>query len=170
VTYPPDAGTRGRALAFEDDFDEEVGHALRRALFWEVRDDRSYMVDFITYGQPAPLRLMMRATFPAGWAYVSRRYTFTERDARDAWGTLERALDRIEEQRAGGPHLFGDAFTVADLTAAALLWPLAWPPEFPYRLPEFPPSKPLERLREHPAVAWIGDVYARHRPPSAELD
>jgi len=112
----------------------------------------------------------MRATFPAGWAYVSRRYTFTERDAAEAWVTVERALDRIEALRAGGPYLVGDTFTVADLTAAALLWPIAWPPEFPYRLPELPASPKLERLREHPTAGWIGDVYARHRPPSAEVD
>jgi glutathione S-transferase len=168
--YPSDPAARDRALAIEDQFDEEVGHALRRALFWDFRDNRPYMIDFITQQQPAALRLMMRATFPAGWAYVSRRYTFTERDAAEAWVTVERALDRIEALRAGGPYLVGDAFTVADLTAAALLWPIAWPPEFPYRLPELPASPKLERLREHPTAGWIGDVYARHRPPSAEVD
>jgi glutathione S-transferase len=168
--YPSDPELRDRALAIEDRFDEQVGHALRRALFWQIHDNRSLMIDFITQGQPAPMRIMMRATFPAGWAYVSRRYSFTERDAREAWGTLDRALDLIEEQRAGGRYLGGDAFSVADLTAAALLWPVAWPPEFPYRLPELPSSPGLERLREHPAAVWIGDVYARHRPPTAEVE
>ena len=167
--YPADRELRQRALALEDDFDERTGHALRRALFWEVRDDRSFMVDFVTQGQPPALRALMRATFPVGWLYISRRYAFNAEDADAAWGEMERALDRIERERAGGPYLVGDAFSVADLTAAALLWPLAWPPEFPYELPQPPHSERLERLREHPAVSWIGEIYARHRPASAEV-
>ncbi len=167
--YPQDPELRERALALEDHLDEETGHAMRRALFWEVRDDRSYMVDFITQGQPAPLRALMKATFPVGWVYVRHRYAFAQDTADAAWGEIEAALDLIETERDGGPYLVGETFTVADLTASALLWPLAWPPEFPYELPAFPHSQRLEQLRAHPAVAWIGGIYARHRPPSAEI-
>jgi glutathione S-transferase len=168
--YPADAEQRRQALAFEDDFDEEVGHALRRALFWEVRDDRDYMIEFLTKGQPARMRAVMRASFPVAWAYVCRRYSFNQAGADAAWGTLERALDRIEAQRQGRPHLIGESFSVADLTAAALLWPLAWPPEYPYELPRFPERPRLERLRRHPATTWIAATYASHRPRSAEID
>ena len=45
------------------------------------------------------------------------------------------ALDRIEAELDGRDHLVGDSFTVADLTAAALLAPVILPPEFPYALP-----------------------------------
>lgn len=167
--YPSDPELRRRALALEDHFDEETGHAMRRALFWEVRDQRSYMVDFISRGQPAPLRALLKAGFPVGWAYVRRRYTFTDEAANTAWGELERALDLIETERDGGPYLVGETFTVADLTAAALLWALPWPPEFPYELPAFPPTPRLDELRAHPAVTWLGGIYSRHRPPSAEI-
>jgi hypothetical protein len=44
------------------------------------------------------------------------------------------ALDRIEQERRGGAYLVGDAFTVADLTAAAMLSPLLQPPEIQYPL------------------------------------
>lgn len=167
--YPSDPGQRRAALALQDDFDEHVGHALRRALFWEIREDRDFMIRFITHGQPLTLRALMRATFPLGWLYVSHRYTFNPDDAERAWGTLEQALDRIETERAGGPYLVGESFSVADLTAAALLWPLAWPPEFPYELPQIEASPRLQALREHPAVGWVSTTYARHRPPSAEI-
>ena len=52
---------------------------------------------------------------------------------------LAAAVDRIESERDGRDYLVGESFTVADLTAAALLYPLVWPPEFQYDLPE-PPS------------------------------
>jgi glutathione S-transferase len=167
--YPSDPELRTRALEIEDRFDEEVGHALRRALFWEVREDREYMRAFITHGQPAALKAMMRATFPLGWLYVSHRYTFTEADAAAAWGTLESALADVERERAGRDYLVGDSFSVADLTAAALLWPLAWPEQFPYELPEPRYVDRFEQLRSLPGVDWVRATYARHRGTSAEV-
>ena len=40
-------------------------------------------------------------------------------------------MDRIERERGPSGYLVGDSFTVADLTAAAILSPLVRPPEFP---------------------------------------
>jgi glutathione S-transferase len=48
--------------------------------------------------------------------------------AQRARGLLAAALDRIEQQRQGA-YLVADAFTVADLTAAAMLSPILQPPE-----------------------------------------
>lgn len=167
--YPADPGQRRRALELEDFFDEGPGHDLRRALFWEVRDDRDYIVDFLGTDQPRAMRALMRAAFPLGWAYMSRRYSFSEADAERSWQGLADALDRIEAERDGSPYLVGGGFSVADLTAASLLWPLAWPPELQYDSPPPPEGERLADLREHPAVAWIGETYARHRGSSAEL-
>jgi hypothetical protein len=63
----------------------------------------------------------------------------------------------------------GDGFTVADLTAAALLYPLVWPPEFPYELPEPPRWEFLEPIRDHPALDWIRETWRRHRGQSAAI-
>ena len=41
-------------------------------------------------------------------------------------------MDRLEAELDGGDHLVGDAFSVADLTAAALFTPLIRPPERPF--------------------------------------
>lgn len=167
--HPADPGLRARALELQAELDAEVGHAMRRALFWHVREDREYMIDFITTGHPAWRRALTRLTFPLGWLYVSRRYAFKEDDAARAWGVLERALDLIERERDGRDYLVGDAFSVADLTAASLLWPIPWPREFQYPLPPPPRIEPLEGLRAHPAAEWLGEIWSRHRPGSLEL-
>ena len=78
------------------------------------------------------------------------------------------ALDRIESERAGGENLVGDSFTVADLAAAALLSPLAWPAELQYDYPDLP-SEFTDSVKDHPGVAWIRDTYRRHRGDSAEV-
>jgi glutathione S-transferase len=66
----------------------------------------------------------------------------------------------------------GEAFTVADLTAAALLSPVLQPPEHQYPLRvELPPYLQDYRaaLLEHPAMQWAADVYRTHRGRSAEI-
>ncbi len=82
------------------------------------------------------------------------------------------AMDRIARELQPSGYLAGDGFTVADLTGAAMLWPLVLPKQFPYKLPAaMPPPMALERahLAEHPALKWAAGIYAKHRGRSAAL-
>jgi glutathione S-transferase len=105
-------------------------------------------------------------SLPLLWQYSFS--DFNEEAAERSRATVVAALDRIESERGGGEFLGGDPFTVADIAAAALLYRLAWPPQYPYELPE-PPSEFLDSVLEHPAVGWIGDTYRRHRGRSAAV-
>jgi glutathione S-transferase len=171
--YPADAQERQRALELEDFFDEHAGHDMRRVGFWELRDDVPYALKLMTTDQSrlagGIARIGLRAAFPLAWRYMSARYDFGEQAVQRSRTTLIEALDRIESERAGGDYLVGDSFTVADLTAAALLYPTVWPPEFPYELPDPPRWKFLEPMRDHPALDWIRDMWRRHRGTSAEV-
>jgi glutathione S-transferase len=171
--YPSDPEERRRALELEDFFDEHAGHDMRRAGFWELRDDLGYGLAFMTTDQPrlraAVARARLRLTFPVVWWYMNRRYEFTQAAVERSRETLAAALDRIESERDGGDYLVGERFTVADLTAAALLYPMVWPPEFPYELPEPQRWEFLEPLRDHPALGWISETWRRHRGTSAAL-
>jgi len=86
--------------------------------------------------------------------------------------TVNAALDRIEQERQRRPYLVGEAFTVADLTAAAMLSPLLQPPEiqYPVRV-ELPPYLRDYRatLLRHPAAQWAAEIYRLHRGRSAEV-
>jgi glutathione S-transferase len=170
--YPEDPAERRQTLELEDYFDEHAGHDMRRVGFWEFRDERAYGSAFLTTDQGRLKRLAARAViplvFPVAWRYMNKRYDFTEETCERSRKALTAALDRIESERDGGEYLVGDRFTVADLTAAALLFPLAWPPEYPYEIPNPPPSQFLDSLQDHAAVGWIGDTYRRHRGESAE--
>jgi glutathione S-transferase len=132
-----------------------------------------YGLEFMTTDQPrikaAVGRLGIRASFPVVWRYLSKRYTFNEEAVERSRGKLVAALDRIEAERDGGDYLVGSAFTVADLAGAALLYPLVWPPEFQYELPDPPRSAFLESVREHPARQWISETWRRHRGSSAAV-
>src|SRR5258705_41123 len=81
-------------------------------------------------------------------------------------------LARIEPELQPSGYLVGDVFSVADLTAAALFYPLVQPPEFPYPWPRPLPAWLQEDralLSERVAFRWVGEMYRRHRGTSAEV-
>jgi glutathione S-transferase len=89
--------------------------------------------------------------------------------AREAEEKVVLALDRLEAELEGREYLVGDRFSVADLTAAALLYPFVLPPETPWRpsrLPE-PWIAFNEAHRGRPSHAWVEEMYRRHRTPGS---
>ena len=117
---------------------------------------------------------MMRAMYPVMKRAVRFKYDVNPQRAAEARGVVLAALDRIEEERGPSGYLVGDSFTVADLTAAAILSPLVGPPEFPYH--QVDPDRWPDDLRswreaitERPAFKYVLDMYARHRGKNAEV-
>jgi glutathione S-transferase len=168
--YPEDPDYRRRALELEDYFDEHAGHDMRRVGFWEQRENPAYGFEFVMIDQPRAARILARPLAPLGRSYAGRRYGFNQEAFEKSVEALVAALDRIESERSSRDHLVGDSFTVADLTAAALLYPLVWPSEYPYELPDPPPSEFRDSVREHPALGWIRETWRRKRGASAEVD
>jgi glutathione S-transferase len=81
----------------------------------------------------------------------------------EARGKLLAALDRLEAE-LDRDHLVGDRFSVADLTAAALFYPLVLPDEGPWQpirtraFLEFQDS-----VRDRPGFRWVEETFRRHR-------
>src|SRR5439155_518505 len=91
----------------------------------------------------------------------------------DSTRIIER-LERLRPEPALYPsgYLVGDRFSVADLTAAALLAPAVFPPEFPYAPPgplPAPVARWCDSLASRPACRWTAEMYRRHRGTSAEI-
>ncbi len=90
-----------------------------------------------------------------------------------AFADTEAALDRVVAETGSTGYLVGDRFTAADLAAAALLAPCA-NPNHPamHRAAPRPASVDawLARWATHPGVAWVHEIYRRHRPPSAAME
>ena len=170
--YPAGEADRRRALALEDFFDEELGPHVRRALFRELLPETEFAAAAFTLGCGAGTRSLYRALFPA--IRVVMRADMKIDDARAALSRekVVLALDRIEAELQPSGYLVGDRFSVADLTAAALLAPLVFPPEFPYR-PSAPLPAPVARWRDafagRRAFRWAAEMYGRHRGTSAEI-
>ena len=171
--YPADASARERALALEDYFDEQLGPALRAVMVTPLfRNDPELALRALTTGMPdeayGNLRPLMRI-FPSFYRF---RHKISDARLEADRATVNAALDRIEQERQGRAYLVGDTFTVADLTAAALLGPMLQPPEiqYPFQV-EFPPYMQEHRagLLQHPAALWATGIYRLHRGRSAEV-
>jgi glutathione S-transferase len=167
--YPQEEHERQRALELEDFFDEEAGHELRRAAFYDLRDDPSYVSAFLTTGRGSTTRRIFRISLPGAMVYARRRYKIYALDAEEGRAKVAAALDRIVAELQPSGYLVGSDFSVADLTAASLLFPLAWPTELQYRYPDPPKWQLMESLVRHPAVDWIRETYRRHRGSSMEI-
>ncbi len=171
--YPAEAAARRRALALEDYLDEQLGPALRAATVTPLfRHDPDLALRVLTTGMPdkayRTLRPLLRV-FPAFYRF---RHKISDAKLEADRAAVNAALDRIEQERQGRGYLVGDAFTIADLTAAALLSPLLQPPEIQYPLRvELPPYLRDYRatVLRHPAMQWAAGIYRLHRGLSAEV-
>lgn len=85
---------------------------------------------------------------------------------------MAQVLDHLWSELGERDYLVGGTFSVADLTASALLGSLLGTPEVPYPMPEpLPPSivRCRKELLLHPASQWVFEMYRRHCGASAEV-
>jgi glutathione S-transferase len=175
--YPEDPAERRRALELEDFFDEQLGPRIRLLAWHELRTDRERMEQLSAGMLPAPLgdNAVGKAIGGRfGSTYVRVRFRVADDEAAAAARTaVIAALDRLEAEldASGTGYLAGDEFTVADLTAASLFYPMVNPPEGPQILPSGTPALEefFQPLRERPGGRWVSEMFARHRRPASAV-
>jgi glutathione S-transferase len=169
--YPADPVLRTRALELEDFFDEELGPHTRLLPFYELIKEPELFAEVAAKTVPPPLNKAPGAVGAYASTYTKLRWGADDSAAAEtSRAKITAAIDRLdaELESSDSDYLVGDSFSVADLTAASLLYPLVAPPEGP--LPEDTPTPPaFERFREslsdRPGFAWVGEMFRRHRAP-----
>jgi glutathione S-transferase len=171
--YPADPAELQRALALEEFFDEELGPYIRRSFFHDLLPHTDYAAALTATDFPPLVRRAYRAIFPALRVVFRLDMRIDDTGAALGRAKVVAALDRIEAELQPSGFLVGDHFSVADLTAAALLSPLVGPPEYPYAWPPGSLPEPAASFRaslaERRAFAWASDIYRRYRGHSAEI-
>jgi glutathione S-transferase len=174
AVYPRDEASRRRALELEDWLDVELGPAIRSAIVGTLfmSEDAASAVDVITTGMPAFANTVVRSALPAFRRYYFHRHKIDGTRVEGYRRSTLEAMDRLERERRGRDYLVGDAFSVADLTAAAMICAVVQPPEMQYP-PAIPYPAALAEFRRavvsHPLAAWTAEMYRRHRGASAEV-
>jgi glutathione S-transferase len=166
--YPSDPAERARALELEEWFDEEVGPHVRQwgftALLTEPEAVRAFAVKQTEW---APVKVPPALFSPVAKVFLDVRYSVGSEDQLDeSRSKLLAGLDRLEAELSSGSgeFLVGDRFTVADLTAAALFYPLVLPPEGPWDPPRTAAFEEFQStVRSRPGFQWVERTFSRSR-------
>jgi glutathione S-transferase len=171
--YPADPEERRRALDLEDYFDEQCGPDARRVLFNDTLTEPEIFLAMFLGADRRRIGLLEALT-PLFCRVVKRRFQIRPDTVEESRDKVRAAFDKVEAEVGPSGYLVGEAFSVADLTAASILGLIVVPPEFPYikirpdeRTAEF--RRFRDSLRRCPAFKWVEDTYARHRGTSAEV-
>jgi len=170
--YPTDPDDLRRALELEDFFDEELGPHIRLLAFHELGNDRERFEAVVKQTVPGPLGRNSAGAVAYARTFTGLRFGVRSDDAAElARGKILAALDRLEEELGSSDYLVGDSLSVADVTAAALFYPLVLPEEGPLPTDE-PPPRGMERfrapLKERRGFKWVEQTFRRHRHPAQE--
>ncbi len=170
--YPTDPEQRRRALELEEFFDEELGPYARLLPFHELVNEPEMFAEVASQAVPGPLGKAKGFIGLYARTYTSLRFGVNDKAAAEtAREKIVAAMDRLDAELAagGGDYLVGERFSVADLTAASIFYPVVEPEGGP--LPPGIPTPPaLERfrdgLRDRPGFAWVEEMFRRHRHPA----
>ncbi len=172
---PADPSEREAALEVEARFDEVGEHVVRFAYSVALDDAESVIRYWTTDATPFQAR-MVRRLFPLLRWIFRRKLGMNAATVARSRKTIDAGLAWLESRTSdSAPYLVGGRFTVADLTAAALLAPLACPDEHPiYGSARY--RSALASLvgdwNDRPAFAWVRGMYRNHRgvwPRSTDL-
>ncbi len=172
--YPSEPTDRRRALDLEDFFDENLGPAVRLFGWHHLRRDPELLGKVTEKNLPGPVRNLGPAragvnAFASTFANLRFKVADPAAEA-EARRVILEGTDRIERELDGGDHLVGDSFSVADLTASALLYPLVLPPEGPNAIEGVPATAQAfaNEIRERPVFGWVERTFAKYRKPVRE--
>jgi glutathione S-transferase len=166
--YPADPEQRQRALGLEDFFDEEVAPHVRLLAFHELQKDPVAFNEFAARFAPKPMARLGSISGIYGRAFLRLRYRVHDPEAAELARTrIAAGMDRLDQELGDGDYLVGGAFSVADLTAAAVFYPLVIPPGTPIAGQQLPHAYEEFRARfaDRRGYRWVEEMFARHRDP-----
>jgi glutathione S-transferase len=120
----PDADS----AALEDDFDARLGPATRRVAYFAILDDAPRLRALMGDAAPPWEARAGTALFPVIRAVIVRGLGIHAAGAARSRRVIAEVFGAVADRLADGRrYLTGDRFTAADLTFAALTYPVLWP-------------------------------------------
>ncbi len=171
---PADAAARDEVLRIQRWFDDDLTPRIRCTVLDALLANPGYFSRVFCDGRSRAVQIAYAMIVPLAAPLVRKGNGITGAFAiEDGHAAARQALDFVAERTAGTGYLVGDAFTLADITAASTLAVLARPQDSPMAAPQPVGSTfgaLMARYATHPGVAWTRDIYARHRVAAKDFD
>jgi glutathione S-transferase len=171
---PKNPAQRAKALRIQTLFDDDLGPRMRRAAFGQLLTAPSYAGRVFGAGRPAWSQAAYGALIPVLAPLIRAGNGVTGPDSiADGERAIEEAQAFILKNVGKSGYLVGNTFSIADLTAAAMMAMVCDFAGTPMAKPTPTPTEILRwqnRNTEHPAAEWARGVYARHRMASEDFD
>lgn len=164
--YPESAEQRAQALTLCAQFDKDIGPHIRRVAYFHALSDKAFTQELLTLEQPFVNRKLLTASLPVITRVMQKGMGIDEKGYAKSLSRLNAALDALDAMIPASGYLVGDRFSIADVTAAALLAPMVQPTNSFYSLATLAPesfNSFIEGYRQRPFFAWVTEIYRKHR-------
>ncbi|MFO0661716.1 MAG: glutathione S-transferase C-terminal domain-containing protein [Polyangiaceae bacterium] len=174
--YPDDAAQRKEVEELEDYFDESLGPASRRWIYFYLLKNRALFIEAICAGATPRDRAIATKMVSLIERGLKLGLKIDEPGAQRSYAKLNEVFDRVDRTLADGRrYLVGDTFTAADLTLAALAAPAVLPAEYGVPLPDVRglPGEALSAIdgfRRRPTGEMVLRLYREERRAAAHHD
>lgn len=168
--YPEDAALRKEVEELEDLCDEKLGPHSRRIAFSLMLENKQMMLSVLKQKTPPGQFRFFRWSFFFIKIMIRKGMNITP-------ASIERSIKKVDEvfgvveaqlEKSGGPYLFGDKITAADIAFCSMAMPAILPDPYFVKLPDIgaldPESRKLvEECRARPAGAFAVRLYKEER-------
>ncbi len=167
--YPSAPELRRECEALEEQFDEKLGPATRRLVYFHLLPHRSLLMKLIQASGPGWQVAIVRTMFPVVRTIMQKGMNITPETSARSSARIDEIFKQVGERLSDGRrYLIGDTFTAADLTFAALAAPVVYPAAYGFPMPpleEVPVAlrEIIETLRATPAGRFALRLYEEER-------
>lgn len=174
--YPADPELRQQVRDFEQHLGKQVGFSVIRWAYFHLLPETKLSLPLMTGPANNFENFCFRLCFPLVRLAMQKGLKLLPANAERAQSKIEKTMDEVAERLSDGrQYLFGDRFSAADLTCAALLGPILVAPEYGgtrANLELLPPAvrEHRETWLKHPTGQFVLRIYRDHRHPESGPD
>lgn len=146
---------------------DAIGKPVARYLYFSGFEHKETVLDLWTLFSTPLQTIVIRSIYPLVKPFFKVKLKINRIDVARAESKIDEVLTWLEERLANnGDYLVGDQLSVADITAASLLAPLACPVEHPiYGANSFREKMSFagSPFNGREGLAWVRRVYTKYR-------
>ena len=167
--FPAEPELHAEVSALEDHFDQKLGPAARRWVYFHLLPNATLAMQALGAGVGSTERGVGAVLFPLTRLAIRRGLGVYPQKSAKSLARVQQIFADVGQTLADGRnYLVGNRFTAADLTFAALSALVLCPPNYGAKLPslsDVPPEMAHEicRLRDLPAGRFAMRLYAEDR-------